>query len=1205
MLPKPGNADAFKPKNNLIPNKPNAAPQPGQSQAPFSASQFALASSHPTQPSPKRQRIDKNATDTAHSQIIAIPPDSPTATVPQKRSRADSSIADSQLSQGTKSAKTESTPNGGVSEFRTVEQHTNPRRKRRRRQPSQGPGPDERKKLAMGNSDQSKPVEEISDDDMEMGPVTAKTQRLNNDVQQQTNEKGGLRQAPEIAKYWSSSAPKKFEELIDRVEKKGKKTTQLMNSDDSPDELAHNPEDLMAANRLKVQRKHAPSLSRNGDIKSTQFSKRASAANPKRMQHPERHLDVAKSIIRHPLRIVRGACGKCGYDKDNSMRKEIFLLPRSISHTLHAVDHNGDILAHYTYLTVNLSNVQKILYNTDRKSCIIVITQAQSLAISAGPRLIIELESRDAVDEFVAWTDCLKEDHHFTIQHCSTAQLEKLLAEMMDRPHSETVLLDEDVGAQPDDLRLMQKNQDNRISERNRNAAAASPGRPKLKDGMEADPNRDVTSNMPPSTQLGSKSSLGHRPTRQKQKTTQSYFAVEDSPEAREPEPQEPEPERWTWVNQGWENEWRNSLVFPEKGKNRATIDKGDIQRLDEGEFLNDNIIIFYLRYLQQKLEEEQPAWAKRIYFQNTFFYDKLKPTKASQGINYERVKGWTSKVDLFEKDFIIVPINEYSHWYVAIICHAPKLVPPSDNTGNTPDAAPNTITIPDEPEGIKGKSLPSTQESSKEDVVEHLKRMSIGSPNEPSNMTKKAVETSGDAEEQIAPIEQCQAARVVSDVTKPESDSKHAVHDISPRRKKTGKRQGTLRKLDPTQPRIITLDSLGGTHSPTCGNLRQYLVAELEDKKKVTMATPGPSGMTARSIPEQSNHCDCGLYLLGYIQQFLHAPDDFVRRLCQRDDPIPWNLNPSTLRNDIRNLIFGLQKEQRKNEDKTQEEKRKRKTPQKAQRSSPIRPSIENPDNLLEQETMGKFQTNGKNAHSNSPPSRPSALKASHHAPCGRASILDRQPESRHHKARMPHTDLLSSGTAIVGMDPNISHVENPRKRAAEPMARHQPETEVRMAPSPKRTALAMSSQSTMPGTFPTSPAQEGRARSLSRESEGTSLQKRLVNQLSSMPPSSISSRNGTPNDPLVVDDSEHAPQQRGQPSPRNQTSRIVIELPSLPLVPGAGDRTAEKVGTTLSPTKSPHFPDYAGGETVTAARLSQTKRHKKPPGVIDLSGE
>lgn len=35
----------------------------------------------------------------------------------------------------------------------------------------------------------------------------------------------------------------------------------------------------------------------------------------------------------------------------------------------------------------------------------------------------------------------------------------------------------------------------------------------------------------------------------------------------------------------------------------------------------------------------------------------------------HARVKNWTKNVNLFDKDFIIIPINEHCHWFLAIVC--------------------------------------------------------------------------------------------------------------------------------------------------------------------------------------------------------------------------------------------------------------------------------------------------------------------------------------------------------------------------------------------------------------------------------------------------------------------------------------------------------------------------------------------------------
>eukprot|EP00043_Microstomoeca_roanoka_P012997 m.126838 g.126838 ORF g.126838 m.126838 type:complete len:109 (-) comp15644_c1_seq3:66-392(-) len=48
-------------------------------------------------------------------------------------------------------------------------------------------------------------------------------------------------------------------------------------------------------------------------------------------------------------------------------------------------------------------------------------------------------------------------------------------------------------------------------------------------------------------------------------------------------------------------------------------------------------------------------------------------------------VRRWTKKVNLLQKDFLVVPINEDCHWYVAIICF-PFQEPPPDAQESSDD---------------------------------------------------------------------------------------------------------------------------------------------------------------------------------------------------------------------------------------------------------------------------------------------------------------------------------------------------------------------------------------------------------------------------------------------------------------------------------------------------------------------------------------
>lgn len=71
------------------------------------------------------------------------------------------------------------------------------------------------------------------------------------------------------------------------------------------------------------------------------------------------------------------------------------------------------------------------------------------------------------------------------------------------------------------------------------------------------------------------------------------------------------------------------------------------------------------------KLEERN-----RFHFFNSFFFRKLAdpdkdPLDASKGkAAFQRVKKWTRKVNLFEKDYIFIPVNYNYHWSLIVICH-------------------------------------------------------------------------------------------------------------------------------------------------------------------------------------------------------------------------------------------------------------------------------------------------------------------------------------------------------------------------------------------------------------------------------------------------------------------------------------------------------------------------------------------------------
>ena len=107
------------------------------------------------------------------------------------------------------------------------------------------------------------------------------------------------------------------------------------------------------------------------------------------------------------------------------------------------------------------------------------------------------------------------------------------------------------------------------------------------------------------------------------------------------------------------------------------TVTEKDVDRLAPGEFLNDTLIDFYLRYMSDNILKS--VQRKRCHIFSSFFFTKYRDSDPED--RYESVRKWTKDIDIFKKNFLLVPINESLHWSLAIICY-PKLIfnPPRKN---------------------------------------------------------------------------------------------------------------------------------------------------------------------------------------------------------------------------------------------------------------------------------------------------------------------------------------------------------------------------------------------------------------------------------------------------------------------------------------------------------------------------------------------
>ncbi|XP_077338617.1 sentrin-specific protease 7 isoform X2 [Lithobates pipiens] len=314
-------------------------------------------------------------------------------------------------------------------------------------------------------------------------------------------------------------------------------------------------------------------------------------------------------------------------------------------------------------------------------------------------------------------------------------------------------------------------------------------------------------------------------------------------------------------------------LVYPPPPtKGGLAVSNEDLECLEHGEFLNDVIIDFYLKYLM--LEIFPKPFADRCHIFSSFFFKCLTRKENSSSDNnpdistaerrHQSVKNWTRHVDIFTKDFIFVPINENSHWYLAVICF-PWLEKAVYEDKNEQDVVPYSKT---------------KDRSSSGSVIVFNDRLS---------KTEEAIEDSNSGSEGS-----CSSGRS-SNLKYPKPKESH---------------MGKVCK----RPCILIFDSLTtGSLRTTVQVLREYLKVECRVKKKLQREFSRSSMRELYpKVPKQNNSTDCGLYLLQYVESFSQKPIENFETPLHLENWFP-SCAVRNKREKIRDLILRLHVEQTK----------------------------------------------------------------------------------------------------------------------------------------------------------------------------------------------------------------------------------------------------------------------------------------------------
>ncbi|KAF9503294.1 hypothetical protein BS47DRAFT_1310036, partial [Hydnum rufescens UP504] len=99
-------------------------------------------------------------------------------------------------------------------------------------------------------------------------------------------------------------------------------------------------------------------------------------------------------------------------------------------------------------------------------------------------------------------------------------------------------------------------------------------------------------------------------------------------------------------------------FVFAPTRRDGICITPSDYKRLAPGEYFNDTLVDFSLKEASSlTILASRPHMAQMTHIFGTHFYSILRDS------GYSAVKNWTKGIDIFQKEYLIIPVHEkYAH---------------------------------------------------------------------------------------------------------------------------------------------------------------------------------------------------------------------------------------------------------------------------------------------------------------------------------------------------------------------------------------------------------------------------------------------------------------------------------------------------------------------------------------------------------------
>ncbi|CAJ0576359.1 unnamed protein product, partial [Mesorhabditis spiculigera] len=126
--------------------------------------------------------------------------------------------------------------------------------------------------------------------------------------------------------------------------------------------------------------------------------------------------------------------------------------------------------------------------------------------------------------------------------------------------------------------------------------------------------------------------------------------------------------------------------AYPPTGRDKIALSFADMRGLQYGLMLNDTLIDFWIRLVAGTMMRPKDR-SDRVHIMSNFFHQKLTAGLAHHNLanrrmrlrkimeNYKSIARWTRNVNLFEKDYVVVPIVDEYHWYLVVVSNPSGMI--------------------------------------------------------------------------------------------------------------------------------------------------------------------------------------------------------------------------------------------------------------------------------------------------------------------------------------------------------------------------------------------------------------------------------------------------------------------------------------------------------------------------------------------------